>query len=88
MARTLESLESVGKHIEGASASFDETMKRLATGRGNLRRRTEQLRQLGIKGKKELPAAVMARLAAAEAEDEALENAVIHALPPHTATGT
>jgi DNA recombination protein RmuC len=79
MARTLDSLEAVGKQIEGAQVHFDETIRRLATGRGNLRRRAEALRQLGVKGKKELPAALLSRLAAAE-EEEAAEDAAVHSL--------
>lgn len=69
LARTLESLESLGKHLEGAHESFEETMKRMTVGRGNLRRRAETLRQLGVKGKKDLPPAMMKRLEAAEVEE-------------------
>ncbi len=69
LARTLESLESLGKHLEGAHESFEETMKRMTVGRGNLRRRAETLRQLGVRGKKELPSGMMKRLEAAEIEE-------------------
>lgn len=69
LSRTLESLESLGKHLEGAHDSFAETMKRMTVGRGNLRRRAETLRQLGVKGKKDLPMSMMKRLEAAEIEE-------------------
>jgi DNA recombination protein RmuC len=86
LARTLDSLGAVGKHLDEARSSFDETLKRLATGRGNLRRRTEALQRLGVKGKRELPAAVMARLDA-EADDAAeegseAEEVVVEHAPP------
>jgi len=51
-----ESLSEVGKHIERAQGSYDETVKRLRTGRGNLVGRTEKLQKLGAKTKKQLSA--------------------------------
>ena len=41
----------------------------MTVGRGNLRRRAETLRQLGVRGKKELPSGMMKRLEAAEIEE-------------------
>ena len=67
LARTLDSIGALGRHLDEARSSFDETMRRLSTGRGSLKRRAETLRQLGVKGKRELPAQVMARLATASA---------------------
>lgn len=82
MALTLESLASLGKHLESAHKSYEETISRLATGRANLKRRAEALRQLGIKGKKELSPAILARIEAAAVEDEAEELEVAeHAMP-------
>ena len=82
MALMLESLESLGKHLAKSQDSFDETLKRLATGRGNLKRRAEALRQLGGKGKKELPAGLMSRIDSAAYEEEAeLAEAAIHTRP-------
>ena len=82
MALTLESLESLGKHIEKAQHSFDETIKRMRDGRGNLKKRAEALRQLGVKGKKELPAGMMSRIDNAAFDDEAeLADVAIHSRP-------
>jgi len=81
MALTLESLAALGKHLDGAHKSYEETISRLATGRANLKRRAEALRQLGVKGRKELSPAIMARLEAAEDEDQELDIAE-HAMPP------
>lgn len=51
----VETLESVGKGIGSASASYDKAMKQLSEGPGNLVGRTEKLRKLGIKASKALP---------------------------------
>lgn len=50
--RFAESLEDVGKHLGKAGESYDEAVKRLSTGRGNLVRRTEGMKKLGVTGKK------------------------------------
>jgi DNA recombination protein RmuC len=82
LALSLESLAMLGKSLDGAQRSYEETISRLSTGRANLKRRAEALRQLGVKGKKELPAAFMARLEAAESEDEdQAPDIADHALP-------
>ncbi len=52
----LESLSEIGKHIEKAQLSYDETVKRLSTGRGNLVSKIENLEKLGAKTKKQIPA--------------------------------
>lgn len=49
-----ESLSEIGKYIERAQGSYDETIKRLKTGRGNLVGRVEKLQKLGAKTKKQL----------------------------------
>lgn len=51
----VESLQSIGKRIEAAQGDYDKAMKQLAEGNGNLVRRTEQLKELGIKTTKKLP---------------------------------
>ena len=51
----VEALEDVGKQIEKARQAHQTATDRLCTGRGNLVRRTEQLKSLGVKAKKELP---------------------------------
>jgi len=51
----IESLDEVGKHIEKSQEAWDTAHKRLSSGRGNLIRRTEELKKLGAKTKKSLP---------------------------------
>ncbi|MFC1843839.1 DNA recombination protein RmuC [Thermodesulfobacteriota bacterium] len=50
----VEALDDVGQKIGKAQESYKTARKRLATGRGNLVRKTEELRQLGVKAQKEL----------------------------------
>ena len=57
-ALVIESLDEVGRNIDKAKDSFDQTHKRLSTGRGNLVRRVTQLEELGARTKKKLPASV------------------------------
>jgi len=51
----LESLAEIGRHIERAQLSYDETVKRLSSGRGNLVSKIENLEKLGAKTKKQIP---------------------------------
>jgi DNA recombination protein RmuC len=51
----VEALDDVGQKIGKAQESYRTARNRLATGRGNLVRKTEELRQLGVKAQKELP---------------------------------
>jgi DNA recombination protein RmuC len=51
----VESLEDIGHKIGKAQESYDKARNKLAAGRGNLIRRTEELKSLGIKAKKTLP---------------------------------
>jgi DNA recombination protein RmuC len=53
--RYIESLDEVGKHIRKSQEAWDTAHKRLSTGKGNLVRRTEELKTLGAKAKKSLP---------------------------------
>lgn len=64
----LESLSEIGKHIEKAQSSYDETVKRLSTGRGNLVNKIENLEKLGAKTKKQIPADIK------DASDDFSEN--------------
>ena len=59
----VESLEEVGSRIEQARTSYDQAISRLATGRGNLVKRTLELEKLGARAEKQLPGSI-ARLAA------------------------
>lgn len=48
-------LEKVGEHLTRATAAHDDARKKLSTGRGNLVRQIELLRELGVRPTKELP---------------------------------
>jgi DNA recombination protein RmuC len=51
----VEELQNVGYHIEKTHQSYEVAMKRLSTGRGNIIKRAQNLKELGIKPTKELP---------------------------------
>jgi rmuC domain protein len=53
-----ETFLEVGKKLQSASSAFDQARGQLSEGRGNLVRRVEQLKELGIKTNKTLPAAL------------------------------
>jgi DNA recombination protein RmuC len=48
-------LEDVGKRLEAARGSYDTALGKLSTGKGNLVRQVERIRQLGVKPSKLLP---------------------------------
>jgi DNA recombination protein RmuC len=50
----LSNMTEIGKSIEKASNNFDKAMSRLQNGRGNLIRRAEQMRTLGINNTKKI----------------------------------
>ena len=47
-------LEEVGRHIDKASAVYEEAHKKLSAGKGNLISRVENIRELGVKTSKRL----------------------------------
>lgn len=51
----VKDLEQVGSRLKQAKDSYDEAHKRLATGKGNVIRQAEMLRELGVKTAKKLP---------------------------------
>jgi DNA recombination protein RmuC len=51
----VEALDEVGQKIDKARESYHTARNRLTDGRGNLIRRSLELRQLGVKAQKELP---------------------------------
>jgi DNA recombination protein RmuC len=55
----VEALEDIGKHLDRSKDAWDTAHKRLSSGRGNLVRRTEELKQLGAKTKKSLPEQIL-----------------------------
>ena len=58
----LESLEEIGSRLGQAREAYDQSMSRLASGRGNLVKRTLDLKKLGARADKQIPPAI-ARLA-------------------------
>ena len=51
----LEDLEDVGRKLDSTRQSFDASMNKLSTGKGNLIRRAEKIKELGAKPTKDLP---------------------------------
>ncbi len=51
----LEDLEDIGRKLESTRLSFDASVNKLSTGKGNLIRRAEKIKELGAKTTKELP---------------------------------
>jgi len=51
----VDALDDVGQKLGKAHESYRTARDRLSKGKGNLVRRTEELKQLGVKAKKELP---------------------------------
>lgn len=51
----VSALEEVGQQLDRAKASYQTASDRLVNGRGNLIRRTQELKALGVKAGKELP---------------------------------
>ena len=48
-------MKDIGKKLNQATESYTAAFGQLATGRGNLMRQAEELRELGIKPRKSLP---------------------------------
>jgi DNA recombination protein RmuC len=57
----VDALEDIGQKLGKAQESYLTAHKRLSEGTGNLVRRTEELKQLGVKAKKELPEELIAQ---------------------------
>lgn len=51
----VESMEDIGKNISKSYESWNTAYKRLSSGKGNLIRRSEEIKRLGAKTKKHLP---------------------------------
>ena len=67
-------LEDVGKKIDGARGSYDAALGKLSTGKGNLVRQVERIRQLGVKPSKMLPPMLVESALEHQVEEEAGEN--------------
>jgi len=51
----LRDMEGVGKSLHSSLEYFDKAMQKLSLGRGNLIKKTEDLKKLGLKTKKQIP---------------------------------
>jgi DNA recombination protein RmuC len=51
----VESMDDLGKHLDRAQNAYDESYKRLSSGKGNLVNQAVALTKLGVNGKKKLP---------------------------------
>ncbi len=51
----VEDMDKIGEQLGRTHDTYEKAMSRLSTGRGNLIRRAEQMRELGLKPKKLLP---------------------------------
>jgi len=55
----VENLEEVGQRIDQTQQAYDQAMKQLSTGRGNLIGQAEKLRDLGASSSKKLPDVIL-----------------------------
>lgn len=55
----LEDLKSIGDKILASQKAYDDAFNKLSLGRGNIIRRTEELKEMGAKASKALPAALI-----------------------------
>lgn len=55
----VENLQSVGDAINRSQKSYDDAMKQLKEGNGNLIGQADKLRRLGVQGKKEIPSSLL-----------------------------
>ena len=51
----------IGNKLKTTQKSYEDAMNKLSTGKGNLVKRAEDLKELGLKTKKEMPKAVVER---------------------------
>lgn len=54
----IEDIEKIGKQLGNCRTSYDNALMKLTRGRGNLISQAEQLKELGVQAKKELPKSI------------------------------
>jgi DNA recombination protein RmuC len=69
----VDSMEKIGRQVDGVRDSWQDAMKKMRDGSGNLISRAERLRKLGIRSSKQLPGHLLSD-DAPEEEDEARLN--------------
>ena len=53
----VKDLQKIGDTLKGSQSAYDEAVKKLAEGRGNLIKTAEKLKNLGARATKDLPKA-------------------------------
>ena len=66
-------LEDIGRRLKAAQSSYDDAYGKLASGKGNLIRQVERIRELGLKPARPLPAQLTEMALEAEAGTDAAE---------------
>ncbi len=66
----VEELQNIEKHIKRTDEAYQQAMKKLSTGKGNLVGRTERLKKLGLKTAKQLDAALLDQTEVEESEED------------------
>jgi len=56
----ITNLETVGRKLADANAAYETAFSQLATGKGNIMNRVEELKKMGANAKKQLPARLLA----------------------------
>ncbi|MGA1397132.1 MAG: DNA recombination protein RmuC [Schleiferiaceae bacterium] len=69
-----EEMIKVGNQMKTATNTYENAMKQLSQGKGNLVRRAEQLRQLGLKNSKSTNPSLVDRAMQGESEEDETEN--------------
>jgi DNA recombination protein RmuC len=73
----VESIQEVGRHLEKAREAHIASYARLASGKGNLIKRSQELKELGVKAGKDLPLKLVE-----QAEQAVPSPAILPILPP------
>ena len=58
----IDDLITVGNRLKSTTGAYEEAMKKLHSGRGNLVKRAEELKSLGLKTKKDIPQSLIDRI--------------------------
>lgn len=72
----VEDMQKLGDRIDGVQKSYDESMKKLSSGHGNLITRVDKIRKMGAKTTKLLPQKFLAEKEAEE-EEKLIEDAEV-----------
>ena len=68
----IDSLQSIGKHINKAEIEYQNALKQLSTGRGNIVTQIENIKKLGLKTRKSIPKEIIQEDFVTEPENKIL----------------